>query len=89
MQNLTINRDRRVADVETVYDPQRAIFNGLFATARLLVYGEDDGSGHPTLKRPLQRSFVVRNFFADLKRHDLGPAFHERNYDGTMTRRSS
>jgi hypothetical protein len=27
----------------------------------------------------------VRNFFADMKRHDLGPAFHERNYDGTMT----
>jgi hypothetical protein len=28
---------------------------------------------------------VVDNFFSDLKRHDLGPAFHERNYDGTFT----
>lgn len=86
VQNLTIDHDRRSADVETTYDPSRAIFNGLYATARLLVYEEDDGSGRPTLKRPLQRSFVVRNFFADLKRHDLGPAFHERNYDGTITR---
>jgi cytochrome c peroxidase len=84
--NLTINRDRRIADVETTYDPSRAIFNGLYANARLLIYEEDDGSGFPTVKRPLQRSFVVRNFFADLKRHDLGPAFHERNYDGTITR---
>jgi hypothetical protein len=86
VQNMTISRDRRVADVETSYDPSRAIFNGLYATARLLVYEEDDGSGYPTIKRPLQNSFVVRNFFADMKRHDLGPAFHERNYDGTITK---
>jgi len=86
VQNMTIRRDRRVADVETSYDPARAIFNGLYATARLLVYEDDDGSGYPTIKRPLQRSFVVRNFFADMKRHDLGPAFHERNYDGTITK---
>jgi hypothetical protein len=84
--SLTINRDRRIADVETTYDPSRAIFNGLYASARLLVYEEDDSSGNPTVKRPLQRPFVVRNFFSDLKRHDLGPAFHERNYDGTITR---
>lgn len=86
VQNMTISHDRRVADVETSYDPGRAIFNGLYATARLLVYEEDDGSGLPTIKRPMQGSFVVRNFFADMKRHDLGPAFHERNYDGTITR---
>jgi hypothetical protein len=86
VQNLKIERDRRVADVETVYDPKRAVLNGLYATARLLVYEEDDGSGHPTIKRPMQGSFVVRNFFADMKRHDLGPAFHERNYDGSITK---
>lgn len=86
VQNMTIRRDRRVADVETSYDPSRAIFNGLYATARLLVYEEDDGSGYPTIKRPLQNSFVARSFFADMKRHDLGPAFHERNYDGTITK---
>ena len=26
----------------------------------------------------------MRNIFTDFKRHDLGPNFHERNYDGTM-----
>lgn len=29
---------------------------------------------------------MVRNFFADLKRHDLEPNFYERNFDGTVTR---
>jgi CxxC motif-containing protein (DUF1111 family) len=83
--DLTISGDRRVADVETAYDRDYAIFNGLYATASLLVLEQDDGSGHPTIKRPLRNPFVVRNFFADMKRHDLGPNFHERNYDGTLT----
>ena len=84
-QNLTINHDRRVADVETVYDEGKGNFNTLFATASLKLVTEDDHSGNPTLKRPASQPFVVRNFFADLKRHDLGPDFHERNYDGSMT----
>ncbi|NJO12315.1 MAG: thiol oxidoreductase-like protein [Gammaproteobacteria bacterium] len=71
--DLVINRDRRVADVQTEYDSQFAVMNGLYSTASLLLTEEDDGSGHPTLKRPLLGSFVVRNFYADLKRHDLGP----------------
>ncbi len=86
IQNLTINRDRRVADVETVYDPARGIFNDLFATATLRMVEQNDGSGFPTLKLPAQQSFVVRNFFADLKRHDLGPNFYERRFDGTLQR---
>ena len=28
--------------------------------------------------------FLVKNIFTDFKRHDLGPNFYERNYDGTM-----
>jgi hypothetical protein len=84
IQNLTINRDRRVADVETVYNPAQGVFNDLFATASTRFFEQNDGSGHPTLKLPLQQQFIVRNFFADLKRHDLGPNFHERNYDGTL-----
>ncbi len=83
--NLTIEKDRRIADVETAYDRQYGLFNGLYATASLLVTEEDDGSGHPTIKWPMKGRFVVRNFFADMKRHDLGPKFHERNYNGTMT----
>jgi len=27
---------------------------------------------------------VVKDIFTDFKRHDLGPNFYERNYDGTM-----
>jgi hypothetical protein len=84
VQNLTIDHDRRIADVETVYDPQNGIFNQLFATASLRLVEQNDGSGHPTLKLPALQSFVVRNFFADMKRHDLGPNFHERNFNGTM-----
>jgi hypothetical protein len=83
--NLVITRDRRIADVETAYDPTRGIFNRLFATASLLVTEQNDGSGHPTIKVPVRNSFMVRNFYADMKRHDLGPNFHERNYDGSIT----
>jgi hypothetical protein len=83
--DLTINRDRRVADVETVFDPARGNpLNRLFATASLQFTAVDDGSGHPPLKRANQNPFVVRNIFTDFKRHDLGPNFHEINYDGTI-----
>jgi hypothetical protein len=83
--DLTINRDRRVADVETVFDPQRGNpFNRFFATASAFFDPVDDGSGFPPLKVPKFGSFVVKNIFTDFKRHDLGPNFHERNYDGTM-----
>jgi CxxC motif-containing protein (DUF1111 family) len=84
--NMVITRDRRIADVETNYDPQRGIFNQLFAVASLLVSENDDGSGHPTIKIPNRQSFFIRNFYADMKRHDVGPAFYERNFDGTLTR---
>jgi putative effector of murein hydrolase LrgA (UPF0299 family) len=58
---------------------------GLFATATPL-HGEfNDGSGSPPMKLPLGQPFLVRNIFADFKRHDLGPNFHERNFDSTLT----
>ena len=83
MPNFTIQHDRRVADVETAFDPQRGVFNRLFASAAALFHETDDGHGLPTLKQPRGGPFVVRNIFTDFKRHDLGPGFHERNYDGT------
>ncbi|HEX5056893.1 MAG TPA: cellulose binding domain-containing protein [Gammaproteobacteria bacterium] len=83
VQNLTINRDRRVADLETVYDPVRGIFNDLFATAATLFHPVPDGNPFPQLL-PNEASFTVRNFFSDLKRHDLGAFFHEREYNGTL-----
>jgi di-heme oxidoreductase (putative peroxidase) len=84
VSDLTINHDRRVADVETVYDPVRSTFNTLFATATALITIWDDGSGYPMLKRPQGSAFLVKNIFTDFKRHDLGPSFYERNYDGTL-----
>lgn len=83
--NLPLERDRRVADIETVYDPERGVFNHLFATAHPLFRTVDDGTGFPPLKRPSGGSFLVENIFTDLKRHDRGPNFHERNFNGIMT----
>jgi len=83
VSDLRINHDRRVADVETVYDPLHGIFNSLFSTATQLVAPMNDGSGYPAIERPLGKPFLVRNIFTDFKRHDVGPGFYERNYDGT------
>jgi hypothetical protein len=81
--DLTIDHDRRVADVETAFDPEHGIFNRLFATAAGRFVQTDDGHGFPTLKLPRGDSFVVRDIFTDFRRHDVGPGFYERNYDGT------
>jgi hypothetical protein len=85
VQNFTINRDRRVADVETVHDPARGIFNRIFATASTRFRSVPDSEPFPQLL-PQEQSFQVRNIFTDFKRHDLGAAFHEREYDGTLVR---
>ena len=85
VQNLTINHDRRVADVDTRFDATRGSFNRLFATAALRFQTVQDDPSLPALKTPSLQPFVVRDIFADFKRHDLGPAFHERNFDGSMT----
>jgi hypothetical protein len=84
--DLTVARDRRVADVDTVFDPIRGHLNRLFATARPLFADVFDVAGHPSAKVPRRGPFVVRNIFTDLKRHDLGSQFHEREYDGTVHR---
>jgi hypothetical protein len=91
IQNLAIVHDRRVADVQTVFDPVNGIFNRLFSTATPLLNVTPDLSGYADLKRPAQQGFLVKNIFTDFKRHDLGANFYERNYvthapglDGTM-----
>ena len=64
--------------------PRSGNLNRLFATA---------GCCSPIRSRsarPMSRRFrhyqpfLVENIFTDFKRHDLGPNFHERNYDGTI-----
>jgi hypothetical protein len=85
VQDLVIARDRRVADVETTYNRRRGIFNDLFAVATPL-FQEVPGSGSPAVKQPNRQRFVVKNIYADFKRHDLGSHFWERNFDGTLTK---
>lgn len=91
VQNLLLVHDRRVADVQTVFDPVNGIFNRLFSTATPLFNSTNDSSGYPNLKKPALKPFLVQNIFTDFKRHDLGPNFYERNYitnapglDGTL-----
>jgi len=83
VQNLLIENDRRVADVETRFDPVRGIFNRLFATAKTLFNIVPDGQPFPQLL-PKGNPFLIENIFADFRRHDVGPAFHERQYDGSL-----
>ena len=85
--NLWIEADRRVADVRTTFNPEQGNpFNQLFSTATTLYDEVDDGSGFPTLKLPRKEPFQVRGIFSDLRRHDLGPAFWEENFDGSLQR---
>jgi len=82
--NLGIQRDRRVADLETVFDPVNGNFNRLYATATPLLANPTSIGQAGVVKRPAFQPFLVKNIFTDFKRHDLGPNFHERNYDGTI-----
>ena len=85
VQDLQINVDRRVADTETTLDYQAGNpFNNLFTEAIPLFQEVDDGSGLPTLKTPIGAPFLVENIFTDFRRHDLGPNFWEKNFDGTI-----
>ncbi|GJL49301.1 MAG: hypothetical protein NPIRA01_05280 [Nitrospirales bacterium] len=83
--SLIVERDRRVADVETKYQAQKGSFNQLYAVATPLVQATPN-SGNPPVKKPMEKRFIVNNIFADFKRHDLGSNFWERNFDGTITK---
>ncbi len=85
--DLQINRDRRVASFETKFDSQLGNpFNHLFSTHTALFNTVNDGTGHPPLKVPKFLPFLVKDIYTDFKRHDLGPNFHEINYDGSVRR---
>jgi Di-haem oxidoreductase, putative peroxidase len=83
VRNFRIEHDRRVADLDTRYDTTRGIFNHLYATASTLFTVVNDGAAYPKLS-PKNEPFAVTDLFTDFKRHDLGAAFYERNYDGTL-----
>ncbi len=82
--DLLIEHDRRVADVDTVYDPVKGNLNNLFATATAFLHEMNDGSGFHTIKVPNGGPFMVNDIYTDFKRHNVGAAFYERNYDGTL-----
>ncbi len=82
VRNLEVSHDRRVADAETTYDAERGIFNELFTEVYPLFGPLKDGDPYPQLL-PIGGKFLVENVFTDLKRHDLGPNFHERDFDGS------
>ena len=86
--DLVVEADRRVADVETVYNPRRGNFNNLFATASARFVEVADDTSYPPLRMPAKKSFLVSNFFGDFKRHDLGPNFWEIGFDGSIRRSS-
>jgi len=83
VQNFDIAHDRRVADADTRYDADRGIFNHLYTTVSPLFDTVRDADAYPKLT-PHGGHFAATNLFTDFKRHDLGPMFHERNYDGTV-----
>ena len=82
--DLQINHDRRVANIDAVYDPVKGIFNKLFATATAQFVEVDDDTSFPFQKVPEGKPFLVKDIFTDFKRHDLGPNFWERNYDKNL-----
>src|SRR5215471_5733028 len=86
--NLQIDRDRRIINVETAFDAvSGGPFNGLFATvASLVATPAAPTPVSPPLKSPAFGSYLVRNLFTDFKRHDVGSAFYERNFDGSLQR---
>jgi len=83
VQDLAIDHDRRVADATTAFDSARGILNRLYAQVVTLFEPHLDGDPYPRLL-PVRGPYVVRNIFTDLKRHDLGPSFHEREFDGSV-----
>lgn len=71
--------------MKTTYDRRRGIFNDLFAAATPQLQAIS-ASSSPPVKKPNGQRFLVRNIYADFKRHDLGSNFGERNFDGTFTK---
>ena len=83
VRNLEVSHDRRVADAETTFDSERGIFNELFTEVYPLFGPLKDADPYPQLL-PIGGKFLVENVFTDLKRHNLGPNFHERDFDGSL-----
>lgn len=85
--DLMVNSDRRVADFTTGYDAVNGNpLNNLYAVPDLRFTVVDDGSGFPELKLPTGDPFLADGIYTDFRRHDLGPNFWERQFDGSIVR---
>ena len=84
MPNLRIQRDRRVADVTTVFDPAKGNINRLFATARLLLSNPESIGQASAAKIPAYQPFTVENIYTDFAARSVPHLQH--NYDGTVDR---
>jgi hypothetical protein len=60
------------------------VLNGQTDTIERPPAEEGDVGSVGQRKKPALQPFLVKNIFTDFKRHDRGPSFHERNYDGTI-----
>ena len=73
--NLPIDHDRRVADVETAFDPARGDLQPASSRRRRRCLDVARRRQRlPAAQAPPGEPFLVRDIFTDFKRHDLGPA---------------
>ena len=83
--DLELSRDRRVADMETVGDPERGVFNGLFATAVPCGRGVWIRRASPP-QAPAARLVPGPKHLHRLQSATIsGRRFRERGFDGTLT----
>src|SRR5215475_6054805 len=58
--DMMIEHDRRVADIDTVFDRERGNLNRMFATATPSLHEVSDSSGFPSVKVPNGKPFLVK-----------------------------
>jgi hypothetical protein len=69
--------DRRHFDLETAYNPDSGRLEGRLR--RLTAVGTGG-------QEPRRDAFTVRGVYSDFVHHDLGPAFHQVQFDGSVIR---
>jgi hypothetical protein len=70
--------DRRFFELRVAYNDEAERLEGK------VVYLADDRGGRLV---PRRRAYTVRGIYSDFKYHDLGEAFHQVQFDGSLVRR--
>jgi Di-haem oxidoreductase, putative peroxidase len=82
--------DRRMFDLVATYDTgRRAMVGQLVSLSETILQNSSsqdiDAEGKSfAVTVPRAGEFFVRDFYSDLKYHDLGPEFHQVQFDGTV-----